>query len=69
MANRSDFYNTSQKCPRLPRYLKKLLALNSQGAHKDGEVRRMFIDAHQTHVAYKMKRNANEDVVDTSEAE
>jgi hypothetical protein len=64
MANRSDFFNTSEKCPRLPRYLKKMLALNSQGAHQDGEVRRLFIKAHQTHVAFKLKRG-NEEVTDT----
>ena len=57
MANRSDFFNTSQKCPRLPRYLKKMLSLNSDGnAYRDGELRRMFIQAHQTHVAFKLKR-------------
>lgn len=64
MANRSDFFNTSQKCPRLPRYLKKMLALNSGGAHHDGEIRRLFIQAHQVHVAAKLKRG-NEDTVDT----
>lgn len=67
MANRSDFYNTSEKTPKLPRYLKKMLALNSGGAHHDGEVRRMFIKAHQVHVAYKLKRG--EETVDTTEAE
>ena len=64
MANRSDFFNTSQKCPRLPRYLKKMLALNSVNAHHDGEMRRLFIQAHQVHVAYKLKRG-NEETVDT----
>lgn len=68
MANRSDFFDTSAKCPRLPRYLKKMLSLNSQGAHHDGEIRRLFIAAHQTHVAAKLKRG-NEDAVDTTEAE
>lgn len=68
MANRSDFFNTSAKTPKLPRYLKKMLSLNSQGAHKDGELRRAFIDAHQTHVAFKLKRG-NEDTLDTSETE
>lgn len=68
MANRSDFFNTSAKCPRLPRYLKKMLALNSKGAHHDGEMRRLFIDAHQVHVAAKLKRG-NEDTTDTSEVE
>jgi hypothetical protein len=45
-----------------------MLALNSRGAHEDGEVRRLFIAAHQTHVAYKLKRG-QEDTVDTNEAE
>lgn len=57
MANRSDFFNTSQKTPKLPRYLKKALALQSTGdAHHDGAARRSFIDAHQAHVAFKLKR-------------
>jgi hypothetical protein len=67
MANRSDFFNTSEKCPRLPRYLKKMLALNSVDPHHDGEVRRAFIAAHQTHVAHKLKRG--NETVDTTEAE
>jgi hypothetical protein len=45
-----------------------MISLNSQGAHHDGMLRRMFIDAHQTHVAFKLKRS-NDDTVDTSEAE
>lgn len=57
MANRSDFFHTSAKCPRLPRSLKKMLSLMSNGdKHHDGAVRRAFIDAHQTHVAAKLKR-------------
>jgi len=68
MANRSDFFNTSAKTPKLPRYLKKVIALNSQDAHHDGAMRRLFIDAHQAHVAFKLKRG-NEETVDTSEVE
>jgi hypothetical protein len=64
MANRSDFFNTSPKCPKLPRYLKKMLALNG-GTRAD---RKMFIEAHLIHVAAKLKRG-NEDAVDTTEAE
>lgn len=64
MANRSDFFNTSAKTPKLPRYLKKMISLNSQGAHQDGEIRRLFIQAHQAHVAFKLKRG-NEDTADT----
>lgn len=69
MANRSDFFNTSAKCPRLPRYIKRMLALTSTGdRHHDGAVRRLFIDAHQVHVAAKLKRG-KDDAVDTTEAE
>lgn len=64
MANRSDFFNTSAKTPKLPRYLKKVLALNYTDAHHNGEVRRLFIQAHQAHVAHKLKRG-NDDTVDT----
>lgn len=64
MANRSDFFNTSAKTPKLPRYLKKMISLNSQGAHQDGEIRRLFIQAHQAHVAHKLKRG-NEVEADT----
>jgi hypothetical protein len=56
VANRSDFWSTSEKCPRLPRQFKKMLALQSTGdAHHDGVMRRMFIEAHQNHVAFKKK--------------
>ena len=68
MANRSDFFNTSQKTPKLPRYLKKMISLNHVNAHHDGEIRRLFINAHQAHVAFKLKRG-NEEVADTSEGE
>lgn len=68
MANRSDFFNTSAKTPKLPRYLKKMLSLNSREQHEDGAIRRLFIDAHQAHVAFKLKRG-NEDAVDTTEGE
>lgn len=64
MANRSDFFNTSAKCPKLPRYLKKMLALN--GGTR--EQRLMFMQAHVAHVAYKLKRG-NEDAADTTEVE
>lgn len=56
MANRSDFFNTSPKCPKLPRYLKKMLALN--GGTR--EQRMLFLAAHQAHVAYKLKRGNEE---------
>jgi hypothetical protein len=64
MANRSDFFDTSAKQPRLPRYLKKALSL--QGGTP--EIRRMFVQAHLVHVAYKLKRGNDADAVDTTEA-
>jgi hypothetical protein len=65
MAGRSDFFHTSDKAPRLPRYLKKMLALMSTGdKHADGEVRRIFIAAHQTHVKFKLKRSDLDDMKD-----
>lgn len=58
MANRSDFFNTSDKTPKLPRELKKMLALMSTGdKHLDGDIRRIFINAHSIHVKYKLKKN------------
>jgi hypothetical protein len=64
MANRSDFFKSTPKEPKLPRYYKKMLALN------DGtpEIRRMFMKAHLNHIAFKQKRD-DKDAVDTSEAE
>lgn len=64
MANRSDFFNSTPASPKLPRYLKKMLALNGGTP----EIRRMFTQAHLVHVAYKLKRESK-DAVDTSEAE
>lgn len=63
MANRSDFFNTSVKQPRLPRYLKKMLALNG-GTRA---IRKLFIEAHLVHVAQKLKRGNEPDA--TTEAE
>lgn len=65
MANRSDFFDTSAKCPRVPRYLKKTLALNG-GTPK---IRRMFAQAHLVHVAAKLKRGNEETADATTEAE
>jgi hypothetical protein len=53
MANRSDFFET-----KLPRYLKKMIALIPNiNAHERGEIRRTFIKAHAAHVGHKLKRN------------
>jgi hypothetical protein len=64
MANRSDFFNSTPKTPKLPRYLKKMLALNGGTP----EIRRIFMGAHLAHVAAKLKRG-DETAVDTTEAE
>ncbi len=65
MANRSDFFSA-----KLPRYLKRALGAGSRylgDVHQQAEIRRMFIRAHESHVAYKNKRR--QDVVDTTEGE
>ena len=63
MANRSDFFSS-----KLPRYYKKMIALGEMSGAYDKagarQLRKTFIDAHATHVAFKMKRN----VVDTRDA-
>lgn len=58
MANRSDFLKA-----KLPRSLKRMLAMSqtygwSGDAHNSGEIRRLFIDAHASHVGFKTRRQA-----------
>jgi len=58
MANRSDFFDA-----KLPRQLKRMLAMAdargwTKDSHESGKVRRLFIDAHANHVAYKIKRQS-----------
>lgn len=56
MANRSDFYKA-----KLPRQIKRMLSLMSTGdGAYDSDVKKMFIEAHDRHVKYKMKRNSGE---------
>lgn len=60
MANRSDFLKA-----KLPRSLKRMLAMSqtygwSGDAHNSGEIRRLFIDAHASHVGFKTKRQSSE---------
>jgi hypothetical protein len=65
MANRSDFYNA-----KLPRYLKRALSASSKyigDVHQQAEVRKLFINAHESHVAFKLKRR--QDTTDTIEVE
>lgn len=66
MANRSDFFKA-----KLPRYLKRALGAGSKhigDVHQQAEVRKLFIGAHESHVAFKNKRR-QDDAVDTTEAE
>lgn len=68
MANRSDFYNA-----KLPRTLKRMLTMGqvygwSGDSHSYGDMRRAFINAHQNHVSYKMKRS-NDNNRDAAESE
>jgi hypothetical protein len=55
MTHKSDFYSA-----KLPRYLKKMIALGEAAGSYDRvqarEHRKGFIDAHATHLAYKLKR-------------
>jgi len=60
MANRSDFFNS-----KLPRQYKRMFAMAQTNGwvgnnHDYGRIKKMFIDAHANHVAYKMKRNGIE---------
>jgi hypothetical protein len=60
LANRSDFFDA-----KLPRQFKRMMAMGeAYGFIKDsqerGTFKRIFIDAHANHVAYKIKRQANE---------
>ena len=63
MANRGDF-NTV-----FPRSMKRLLSSTFiMDEHERGELRRMFIEAHNTHKAYKNRRADRKDVLaDTSD--
>ena len=68
MANRSDFYSA-----KLPRGFKRMLAMAQtygwvEDAHELGRIKNSFINAHASHVAFKLKRNAAESR-DTSEVE
>jgi hypothetical protein len=55
MANRSDFFTA-----KLPRYLKRMIALGEATGQYDknaaGQMRKAFIDAHKAHVGFKLKR-------------
>lgn len=60
MANRSDFFNA-----KLPRQWKRILAMGQTNnwngdAHNRGNLRRLMMDAHASHVSFKMKRHSNE---------
>lgn len=55
MANRSDFYKA-----KLPRVFKRALIMGEvcgADAHKAGEIRKMFVEAHKAHLAFKNRRS------------
>lgn len=58
MANRSDFFSA-----KLPRQLKRMIALGEASGQYDKatarDLRKAFIDAHATHVGFKMKRTTD----------
>jgi hypothetical protein len=60
MTHKSDFYTA-----KLPRYLKKMLAMGEARGYLNKEEARQnrlgFIEAHTTHLGYKMKRTDNRD--------
>lgn len=60
MANRSDFFSA-----KLPRQFKRMLAMEGangwlKNSHERGMVKKYFIEAHATHVGFKMKRNSTD---------
>ena len=60
MANRSDFFNA-----KLPRQHKRMFAMAKtygwiKDNHEYGNMKRLYIGAHANHVAFKMKRQAND---------
>ena len=50
MANRSDRLSV------LPRQIKRMLSLMDVDAHRRGEIRRLFMEAHATHKEVVKKR-------------
>lgn len=60
MANRSDFFSA-----KLPRHFKRMLAMEQTNGwikdkHEYGNLKRIFIKAHASHVGYKLRRQAME---------
>jgi hypothetical protein len=59
MANRSDFFSA-----KLPRGFKRMLAMEQANGWIDRKdynaVKNLFIQAHATHVGFKMKRHSTE---------
>jgi hypothetical protein len=68
MANRSDFFGA-----KLPRGFKRMLAMEQangwvKDSHEYGKVKKLFIDAHASHVRHKLKRNTeNRDASEATE--
>jgi hypothetical protein len=60
MANRSDFFNA-----KLPRQWKRIFAMGQTydwngDEHNRGSLKRLMIQAHASHVGFKMKRHNTE---------
>ena len=66
MANRSDFHKA-----KLPRVLKRALTMGEvRGAdsHRAGDLRRLFVEAHKNHLAFKNRR-ADQNYRDTDDVD
>lgn len=64
MANRSDFNS------KLPRKLKKLLALSQfKNVHEENEVRRLFLGAHAHHKQARYNRQKAREVSHSADSE
>jgi hypothetical protein len=67
MANRSDFFNA-----KLPRSIKRMLTMGqvygwTGDEHTRGAIKKQFIQAHASHVGFKMKRQSNDTGGDSAE--
>ena len=67
MANRSDFFNA-----KLPRSIKRMLTMGqvynwTGDGHRRGAIKKQFIEAHASHVGFKMKRQSNDAAGDSAE--
>jgi len=66
MANRSDFFSA-----KLPRSIKRMLIMGQVNGwtgneHSRGAIKKQFIQAHASHVGFKMKRQSNDATNETA---